>query len=141
VDPAVPAALAQPERIARTAASANARAAREQLLPMALRNLKLLSDAGVGIAMGTDSGQAGRFQGYFEHLELERMAQAGLSSERILRAATGEAARCMGLDGVGALVPGAWADFVVLTADPLADVRNTRAIDAVYVAGNRVPPR
>jgi imidazolonepropionase-like amidohydrolase len=141
VDPGVLTALAQPERMARTAASANARAARDQMLPMALTNLKLLSDAGVGIAMGTDSGQAGRFPGYFEHVELERMVGAGLTPERVLRAATGEAARCMRLEGVGTLVPGAWADFMVLSADPLADIRNTRAIDAVYVAGNRVPGR
>jgi imidazolonepropionase-like amidohydrolase len=141
VDPGVLTQLAEPERMARVAASPNTRNVRDQWLPMAMRNLKLLSDAGVGIAMGTDSGQAGRFQGYFEHVELERMAEAGLSPERVLRAATGEAARCMRLQGVGTLTTGTWADFVVLTADPLAEVRNSRAIDAVYVAGNRVPGR
>ena len=142
VEPAVLAALSDPARMARIRASENAKWAREQALPQALRNLKRLSDAGAGIAMGTDSGQPGRFPGYFEHRELELMADAGLLPERVLRAATGEAARCVGLEGVvGTLEPGAWADFVVLRTDPLVDVRNTRSIEAVYVAGNRVPGR
>ena len=142
VDPAVLARLQDPARMARTRESANARWAREQGLPMAMRNLKALSDAGAGIAMGTDSGPAGRFQGYFEHMELELMAEAGLPPDQVLRAATGEAARCMGLEGeVGTLEPGAWADFVVLSADPLVDVRNSRSLEAVYIAGNRVPGR
>jgi imidazolonepropionase-like amidohydrolase len=140
-DAGVLTALAEPERMARVAGAPNTRNVRDQWLPMAMKNLEVLSDAGIGIAMGTDSGQAGRFQGYFEHVELERMAEAGLAPERVLRAATGEAARCMKLQGVGTLTSGAWADFVVLTADPLVDVRNSRSIDAVYVAGNRVPGR
>ena len=41
-------------------------------LPLALQNMKRLHDAGVGVAMGTDTGPVGRFQGYFEHLEMER---------------------------------------------------------------------
>ena len=108
---------------------------------VAVANVKRLVDAGVTIAMGTDSGPPARFQGYFEHLELELLVKAGLTPAQALRAATGDAARCMGLEGtVGTLAPGAWADFVVLDADPLADITNTRRIDSVWIAGNRVLP-
>jgi imidazolonepropionase-like amidohydrolase len=111
----------------------------EAALPVAAANLKALSDAGVRIAFGADSGPPARFQGYFEHLELEMMAEAGLTPEQILRSATVDAAACLGLDDVGTLEVGKWADFIVLGADPLADIRNSRTIDAVYIAGNLVP--
>jgi imidazolonepropionase-like amidohydrolase len=108
-------------------------------LVMAKRNLKKASDAGLLVAMGTDSGPfANRFQGYFEHLEMEMMAEAGLTPAQILRAATSDAARAMGVNGVGTLSKGAWADFVVLDRDPGTDIRNTRTISSVWIAGNRV---
>ena len=109
------------------------------ILEQAKRNLGLLADGGVTIAMGTDSGtQLGRWQGYFEHVELELMVEAGLTPMQALVAATGNAARVMGLDELGALEPGRWADFVVLDADPLADIRNTRRMDSVWIAGRRL---
>jgi imidazolonepropionase-like amidohydrolase len=108
-------------------------------LEVANRNLKKLSDAGVPIAMGTDTGPPARFQGYFELMELEMMAKAGLTPRQVLASATRDAARCQKLDNqVGTLEPNKWADFVVLTADPLADISNVRKIEDVYVAGNRV---
>ena len=108
-------------------------------LVMAKRNLKKASDAGLLVAVGTDSGPfANRFQGYFEHLEMEMMAEAGLTPAQILRAATSDAARAMGVNGVGTLTKGAWADFVVLDRDPGTDIRNTRTISSVWIAGNRV---
>jgi imidazolonepropionase-like amidohydrolase len=108
-------------------------------LEVANRNLKTLSDAGVKIAMGTDTGPPARFQGYFELMELEMMAKAGLTPKQVLASATRDAARCMKLDAeVGTLEANKWADFVVLTADPLADISNVKKIDAVYVAGNRI---
>jgi imidazolonepropionase-like amidohydrolase len=108
-------------------------------LEVANRNLKKLSDAGVTIAMGTDTGPAARFQGYFELMELEMMAKAGLTPKQVLASATRDAARCMKLDAeVGTLEANKWADFVVLDADPLADIANVKKINAVYVAGNRV---
>ena len=91
--------------------------------------------------MGTDTGPPARFQGYFEHEELRLMVESGLTPAQALLAATGGAARAMGLSGVGRLEPGAWADFLVLKVDPLADIRNTRSLEAVFVAGNRVPTR
>jgi imidazolonepropionase-like amidohydrolase len=107
-------------------------------LEVAKRNLKRLADAGVLIAMGTDSGATPeRFPGYFEHLEMEMMAEAGMTPAQILRAATSDAARAMRMNDAGAIVPGAWADLVVVDRDPLADIRHTRAIRSVWIAGNR----
>jgi imidazolonepropionase-like amidohydrolase len=111
-------------------------------LEVASRNLKKLAEAGVRIAFGTDTGPPARFQGYFEHMELELMAKAGLTPMQILKSATGDAARCMQVAGkIGTLQPGAWADLIVLEKNPLDDIRNMRSIHSVWIAGNRIPGR
>lgn len=139
VDPAIVEELQDPERQQRTRESRSAQYWEAQL-PLAKENLKTLSDAGVQIAMGTDSGPAARFQGYFEHLELEMMADAGLTPMQILVASTADAARCMGLEEeLGTLEPGKRADFVVLRSNPLDDIANTRTIESVWINGNQVP--
>ena len=108
-------------------------------LAVAKRNLKRAADAGLLIAMGTDAGPfPERFQGYFEHLEMQMMAEAGMTPAQVLRAATVDAARAMKVEGVGALTPGAWADFVALERNPLEDIRHTRGIAGVWIAGNAV---
>jgi imidazolonepropionase-like amidohydrolase len=107
-------------------------------LVQALENLKVLADGDVRIAFGTDAGQANRFPGYFEHMELSMMVEAGLTPEQALRSATGVAAECMGLTEVGTLQPGKWADFLVLRGDPLQRIDATRNLDRVYIAGNLV---
>ena len=108
-------------------------------LEVAKRNVKKLSDAGVPIAMGTDTGPTGRFQGYFELMEIEMMVQAGLTPRQALASATRDAARCMKLDReLGTLEAGKRADFVVLDASPLTDIANIRRIASVYIAGNPV---
>jgi imidazolonepropionase-like amidohydrolase len=107
-------------------------------LAQAQRNLKTLMDAGLPVAFGTDAGPAARFPGYFQHMEMALMAEAGLTPAQILRTATGGAAECLGRTDVGTLEPGRWADFLVLEADPLADVSHVRRLAAVYVAGNPV---
>jgi imidazolonepropionase-like amidohydrolase len=89
--------------------------------------------------MGTDSGPSPeRFQGYFEHLEMEMMVKAGMSPAAVLGAATVGAARAMRVPALGSLAPGAWADFVVLDGDPRANILNTRAISSVWIAGNQI---
>jgi len=111
----------------------------KKALEVASRNVKKLADAGIPIAMGTDTGPRGRFQGYFELMELELMAKAGLTPKQVLAAATRDAARCHKVDAdLGTIEPGKWADFVALDADPLANVSNIRKIDSVWIAGNRV---
>ena len=111
-------------------------------LPVAMRNLKQVEDSGVPVVMGTDTGPPYRFQGYFEHLELEYMTKAGLTPMQALVCATSTAARCLHAeDQIGTLSPGKWADLVVLSANPLDDIRNTRKIESVWIAGNRVPAK
>ena len=137
VDSAQVLAVSDPERQARVRQSGAAEAY-GRALEIAQGNLALLSGAGVPIGFGTDSGPPGRFQGYFEHMEMELMAEAGLSPEEILRSATGVAADCLGRDDIGTLEPGRRADFIVLRADPLRDVSNMRAIEGVWVGGERI---
>ena len=68
------------------------------------------------------------------------MADAGLTPMQILIAATADAARCVGVDQqMGTIEPGKVADFVVLEANPLDDIKNTRTIESVWISGNRVP--
>lgn len=110
----------------------------EDALAVALGNVKAAVDAGVTVAMGTDTGPVGRFQGYFEHMEMELMAAAGLSPSQILASATRDAATCLELDDVGTLEAGKWADFIVVTDDPLADIMTLREIESVWIAGNQV---
>ncbi len=105
-------------------------------LVVALRNVKAIVDAGLPVVMGTDTGPAGRFQGYFEHMELDLMAEAGLTPEQVLRSATGLAAECLRMDDeIGTLRPNRWADFIVLTENPLEDIQNTQSIESVWIAG------
>src|SRR3984893_14012394 len=92
-------------------------------LPTAERNLKKLSDAGIPIVMGTDSGaMASRFEGYFEHLEMQMMAQSGMSPKDILMSATGGAAHALKVKDIGTLEKGNWADLVVYDRNPLDDI-------------------
>lgn len=107
-------------------------------LPIAMTNLKILADAGVPIIFGTDSGIPTRFMGYFEHLEMEMMAQSGLTPMRIIVSATRNAAEYLGLKDLGTLSPGYWGDFIVLDADPLVDIRNVRKIAGVFIGGEKL---
>jgi len=136
-DPQVIATLREPERQRRMAQSETAQGYKAAL-PVATGNLKRLSDAGVRIAMGTDSGPPARFQGYFEHLEMWMMQDAGLTPMQIIKSATSDAAACMNIQDTGTLEVGKWADLLVLSEDPLADIRNTRSISEVWIAGNQL---
>ena len=108
-------------------------------LKMGQKNLTKLWDAGVKIAFGTDTGPPGRFQGYFEHRELELMVQAGLTPAQALQTATLNAAGCLGISrDFGTLERGKRADLILLDADPLEDILNTRKISQVWIGGREV---
>lgn len=129
--------VSDPEFMETTASSPTATVYRQALV-QAQDNLRMLVRAGVPVAFGTDSGPPGRFPGYFEHMEFDLMAEAGLTARDILLSATSVAANCLNLDDVGTLEPGKWADFVVIEQNPLADIQAVHTIKSVYVAGNAV---
>ena len=103
-----------------------------RLTELARHTTAKLARAGVTIGTGSDIWQAPTGV----HLELEEMVDAGLSPLEALHAATGAAARIIGAErDLGTIAPGKWADLVLLDADPVADIRNTRRIRAVMQAG------
>jgi len=96
-----------------------------------------LARAGVTFGTGTDVWQLPTAV----HLELEELVAAGLTHAEAIRAATVSAARIIGVDGeLGSIEKGKWADLVLLDADPLADIHNTRRISAV-IQGGRIVDR
>jgi len=103
------------------------------------QNLKRLFDAGVNVGFGTDSGAVpGRIPGFAEHRELELMVDAGLTPMQAITAATGENAKLLHSPDRGTIAVGKRADLLVLDADPLVDIRNTRKIFAVYHDGRSI---
>jgi imidazolonepropionase-like amidohydrolase len=140
VSPEIVAQLKDPKRHEQVRNGAGWKAGQQYKagLEVAKRNLKMLVDGGVRIAFGTDSGPPARFQGFFEHLELEMMVEAGLTPMQALVSATGDAARCHQRGGqLGTLAAGAAADVLVLGANPLDNIRNTRSIEQVWINGRR----
>jgi imidazolonepropionase-like amidohydrolase len=96
-----------------------------------------LQAAGVIIGVGTDGGgqQGDQFIGWTMHTELENMVMAGLTPAQVLMAATKTSAAILGQDDLGTVAPGKSADFVVLDANPLDDITNTRKISRVVLRG------
>jgi len=97
--------------------------------------IRLFSAAGGRLAAGTDAANQMLVPGYSEHREMELLVRAGLSPREALRAATRNGAVLLGVDSLGLLAPGKVADLLVLSKDPLVDIRNTRAITAVMAQG------
>jgi imidazolonepropionase-like amidohydrolase len=103
------------------------------------QNLKRLFDAGVNVGFGTDSGALpGRIPGFSEHRELELMVEAGLTPIQAITAATGENAKLLHAADRGTIAVGKRADLLIVDADPLVDIRNTRTIHAVYHDGRNI---
>jgi imidazolonepropionase-like amidohydrolase len=98
-------------------------------------NLRRVHAAGIPVAMGTDAGNPLTLHGASVYREMEAMAAAGMSPMDVLVASTRNAATAMGRDSIGTLRVGMAADLVVLDADPLADVRNLRAVRLVARGG------
>lgn len=102
-------------------------------------NFPRMIASGARIIMGTDTGvEPGHTFGSGVHVELARWVQLGLSPSDAIVAATKRAAESMGLTDMGTLAPGKRADFIVLDANPLDDIHNTRRISSVYLDGVRV---
>ena len=104
-------------------------------------NLKKLADAGVRIALGTDSGgDPYRFfiQGFFEHRQMELMVQAGLTPMQVIQAYSKGASETLGIDkDFGTLAAGKAADLLVLEKNPLENIANMRTIQTVYLGGRK----
>lgn len=98
--------------------------------------LRAFMAAGGRIAAGSDAPSQMLVPGYSEHREMELLVRAGLAPREALRAATRNGAVLLGVDSLGLLAPGKAADLVILSKDPLADIRNTRAIQAVMARGH-----
>ena len=97
------------------------------------RNLAALHAAGVRVAFGTDGNS-----GWSPHVEMADMVAAGMTPHDVIVAATSTSAELLGLSDVGTLEAGMSADFVVLSANPLDDITNTRQIADVYLRGEPV---
>jgi imidazolonepropionase-like amidohydrolase len=116
--------------------AARARAAWERMAAGIAR----IAAAGALIGVGTDGGgQTGdQFVGWTVHTEVENMVAAGMSPAQVLTAATRNGAAILGLDDLGTIAAGKSADFIVLDANPLDDITNTRRIAQVYLRGTAV---
>ena len=145
-DPALPVlfsalvleSVSSPEYQQNLANSPNLESTRE-VYATAAKNLAKIAAAGIPIAIGTDSGRPGRFQGLWEHREMELMVKAGLTPMQAIQAATINGARFLGLDDqYGTLEPGKIADLIILSANPLEEIRNSRKIDEVWMNGEPV---
>jgi imidazolonepropionase-like amidohydrolase len=106
-------------------------------------NLKAAYDAGIRVGFGTDSGAyATRIPGFSEHRELEDMVQAGLTPMQAIVCATKNNSALLGIEATrGTLRPGKRADLIVLAANPLDDITNTRSIVTIFHDGRTVAPR
>src|SRR4030095_12090995 len=94
------------------------------------RNLKKLSDAGVRIALGTDGNTP-----WAPHVEMTDMVAAGMTPSQVIVAATKNGAEFLRMANTGTIESGKIADLLVLDANPLDDITNTRKISAVYLRG------
>ena len=111
-------------------------AAREERLK---HNFMKMMDAGARLLLGADTGvRPGDAFGSGDHHEIARWVNLGLTPAQAIVAATSRPAEALGLKDVGTLAEGKMADFIVLNANPLDDIRNTRQIANVYLRGARL---
>jgi imidazolonepropionase-like amidohydrolase len=121
------------DQLARTPAGANASRAWD------LQNTARLKAANVRLALGSDAaGDTNRWLGATAHMELENFVAAGFTPAEAIVAATRTAADVLRLDQLGTVAAGKSADFIVLDANPLDNIANTRKIAKVYLRGQEV---
>ena len=101
-------------------------------------NAMKLRAAGMRIVMGTDTGQSRFFIGYFNHMALESYVAIGMTPAEAIVAATRDSAEIAKVNS-GMVAPGRSADFIVLDANPIENIANTRRIIKVYLRGQEVP--
>jgi imidazolonepropionase-like amidohydrolase len=97
------------------------------------RNLAKLNTAGVKIVLGTDGNTP-----YAPHVEMEDMVAAGMTPMQVIVAATRNGAQFLRMPGTGTIEANRQADFLVLDANPLDNITNTRKISAVYMRGSQI---
>jgi imidazolonepropionase-like amidohydrolase/ABC-type molybdate transport system substrate-binding protein len=104
------------------------------------RGVQALKAAGIRFGLGDDAGatNGGFYFGFGSHIEMASMVEAGLTPAEAITAATRNPAEFLKLDDLGTVAAGKSADFLVLDANPLDDINNTRRISAVYMRGAEV---
>jgi imidazolonepropionase-like amidohydrolase len=100
--------------------------------------LRTYLQAGVRVLFSADTGLFAQFPGFAEHRELEAMVTAGMPALDAITAATLRPAQMLDIADRGSLEPGKRADFIVLDANPLDDIANSRKISAVYILGRAI---
>jgi hypothetical protein len=120
-------------------ASDSSVAGRRSFMDFYRKGLTLTNDAyraGVPVMLGTDAGDTYVFPGASAHDELGELVKAGLSPAEALKSATVSGASYLGRNAdFGTVQPGRFADLVILDANPLDDIANTRRINAVVLNG------
>jgi imidazolonepropionase-like amidohydrolase len=94
--------------------------------------------AGIRVVGGTDTGQTRFLIGYSNHMDLESMVAMGMTPSEAITAATRDGAE-IGKFNTGLVAAGRNADFIVLDANPLDNISNTRRISKVFLRGQEVP--
>ena len=118
------------DELARVQSGATNRPQAQAAFGIQARNLKRLSAAGMPIALGTDGNTP-----WAPHVEMADMVASGMTPMQVITAATKNGAAFLALTDAGTLETGKSADFIVLDANPLDDIVNTRKISAVYFGG------
>jgi len=121
------------EQVATLQAASTDRPEAQAFFAIQARNLERMSREGVRIALGTDGNVP-----WGAHLEMADMVATGMTPAQVIVAATRNAAELLGLADAGTVASGKSADFIVLEANPLDDITNTRRIRNVYLRGERI---